>query len=95
MYILRFRERELRSYVVPRSIIFSAFSFIPLSTVKLKTAARSSFSSAYWPTNFFYEEPSRAKREIEREREGKPPVFLHTETKVRVMMYDSRGWAGI
>lgn len=26
---------------------------------------------------------------------GKPLAFLHTGTKVRVVMYDSRGWAGI
>lgn len=68
-------------------------SQIPTSyTMELESFARSSSSFAYWHTNFFYEKLRRAKRcEERKEAKRKPPVFLHTETKVRVVMYDLRG----
>jgi len=63
-YILSF-ERKFRSYLTfLAALFFSASNFAFLSTVKIKTLARS--FSVCWPTNFFYEKLSQAKK-----REGK------------------------
>lgn len=70
-----------------RSTISSASNSVSLSIAKLKTAARSSSSSAYWPTNFFYEEPSRAKKGIGggNGREGRQTtrVFAYRDESAR------------
>lgn len=89
------REKDRATH---RSLaVLFALPIPPSCTVKLKTSVRSSSSSAYWHTNFFYKKSRRGAESCggEGKRTDKPPAFLHTETKVRVVMYDSRGWAGI